>query len=108
MYNSQEIADRIKERAKEQGISVTQLLERCELGKNTISKIAKGTDILTLNFAKIADVLECSTDYLLCRTDNPEIAQPKEENLAIKYLLLVKEHGEAKANEIMRELGYAP
>ena len=29
--------------------------------------------MLTLNFAKIADSLDCSVDYLLGRTDNPEI-----------------------------------
>ena len=40
---------------------------------NTVNKISRGTDILTLNFAKIADYLDCSVDYLLGRTDNPEI-----------------------------------
>ena len=73
MYNSQEIAERIKLRAKEQGYSVNSVLSECELGKNTIAKIGKGTDILTLNFAKIADCLNCSIDYLLGRTNNPEI-----------------------------------
>lgn len=73
MYNSQEIADRIKLRAKEQGISLGELLSACNLGVNTISKISKGKDILTLNFAKIADYLDCSVDYLLGRTDKPEV-----------------------------------
>ena len=73
MYNSQEIANRIKTRAKMQGYSVNSVLAACELGKNTVSKISQGTDILTLNFAKIADYLDCSVDYLLGRTDNPEI-----------------------------------
>ena len=39
-------------------------------GKNTVSKIRQGKDILTLNFAKIADALGCSVDYLLGRTDD--------------------------------------
>lgn len=73
MYNSQEIANRIKLRAKEQGFSVSTVLSSCELGKNTVSKIGQGTDILTLNFARIADYLDCSVDYLLGRTDNPDI-----------------------------------
>ncbi len=73
MYNSQKIAERIKLRAKQQNISVNQLLLNCKLGKNTVAKIANGTDILTLNFAKIADYLDCSVDYLLGRTDIPEI-----------------------------------
>ena len=71
MYNSQIIAERIKEYSKIKNISVNQLLLNCELGKNTVAKMSKGTDILTLNFAKIADYLDCSVDYLLGRTDNP-------------------------------------
>ena len=73
MYNSQEIANRIKSRAKLQGKSLGELLSSCGLGVNTISKISKGTDILTLNFARIADYLDCSVDYLLGRTDNPDV-----------------------------------
>ena len=49
------------------------MLSDCHLGINTVSSIHRGGDILTLNFAKIADYLDCSVDYLLGRTDNPEI-----------------------------------
>lgn len=73
MYNSQDIAKCIKERAKQQGKTIGEVLSECELGINTISKMAKGTDILTQNFAKIADCLDCSVDYLLGRTDKPEV-----------------------------------
>lgn len=79
MYNSQDIAYRIKFMAKERGCSVSAVLSACDLGKNTISKISQGTDILTLNFAKIADYLDCSIDYLLGRTDIPEINKPSED-----------------------------
>lgn len=75
MYNSQEIAERIKQQVKQQGKTLGDMLEACELGINTISKMAKGTDILTKNFARIADYLGCSVDYLLGRTDNPDINQ---------------------------------
>lgn len=73
MYNSTEIAERIKTYAKQQGKPIGEMLSSCGLGKNTVAKIGKGTDILTLNFARIADYLGCSVDYLLGRTDNPEI-----------------------------------
>lgn len=73
VYNSQEIANRIRIRTKQQSKTLGQVLTDCSLGKNTVSKIGAGTDILTLNFAKIADYLDCSVDYLLGRTDNPEI-----------------------------------
>ena len=73
MYNSKEIAERIKKRTKEQGKTLHEVLTECELGINTVSKISSGTDILTLNFAKIADCLDCSVDYLLGRTEDPEL-----------------------------------
>ena len=73
MYISQDIANRIKSRAKERNVNIGEMLSACDLGINTVSKMAKGTDILTKNFAKIADYLDCSVDYLLGRTDKPEI-----------------------------------
>lgn len=73
MYNSQEIAKRIKSTAKSKGINLKIMLSECELGINVISQMAKGNDMLSKNLAKIADYLDCSVDYLLGRTDNPEI-----------------------------------
>lgn len=73
MYDSQLIAERIKNRAKQQGRTLKELMAACGLGINTVSKIRCGADILTLNFAKIADELDCSVDYLLGRTDHPEM-----------------------------------
>ena len=70
-YDSKKIADRIRERAKQQGKPLREVLSDCDLGINTVSKISGGADILTLNFAKIADCLHCSVDYLLGRTDDP-------------------------------------
>ena len=73
MYDSHEIAERIRDRAKNQGKTLRAMLTECNLGINTVSNIDSGHDITTLHFAKIADSLECSVDYLLGRTDNPEI-----------------------------------
>lgn len=73
LYNSLSIAERIKHRAKTQGISIKQLLSLSQLGVNTISKIANGKDIYSKNLAKIADHLNCSVDYLLGRSDSPDV-----------------------------------
>ena len=73
MYDSHNIAERIRERAKKQGKTLRALLGECHLGINTVSYIDSGGDITTLHFAKIADALDCSVDYLLGRTDKPEI-----------------------------------
>ena len=73
MYNSQKIADRIKLQAKTKKITIKDLLANCELGINAISHLAKGQTMAYISIAKIADYLDCSVDYLLGRTDNPEI-----------------------------------
>lgn len=73
MYDSQKIAMRIKSMAKSQNISLKDMLSECSMGINTISQMSKGNDMLSKNLAKIADYLDCSVDYLLGRTDNPEI-----------------------------------
>ena len=72
MYIPKEIAMRIKEQAKGK-ISIKTLLDNCNLGVNTISELSKGKQISYISFAKIADELNCSVDYLLGRTDIPEI-----------------------------------
>ncbi len=73
MYVNQDMATRIKVRAKTQKIAMKTMLSDLELGINLISHLAKGQNITAINLAKIADYLDCSVDYLLGRTDNPEI-----------------------------------
>lgn len=75
MYNSQETVCRIKRRAKEQGIAVLDLQAKCDLGRNALSQAAKSQDgMKARNLFAIAEILDCSVDYLLGRTDSPEIA----------------------------------
>ena len=69
MYDSKEIAKRIKTVARLKMTTVKDILENCELAINTVSKISNGSDIFSLNLAKIADYLDVSVDYLLGRTD---------------------------------------
>ena len=70
MYVSVDISKRIKSKAKEQGVSVKKLLEDVGLGFNTMTNM-KTSMPKADNLAKIADYLDCSVDYLLGRTDNP-------------------------------------
>lgn len=72
MYNSQNVANNIKKQAKSKGVSVKQLLADVGLGFNTMSNM-KTSMPKADNLAKIADYLDCSIDYLMGRTDNPEI-----------------------------------
>lgn len=73
MYDSQNIAFLIKKTAKSKNITIKQLLETCNLNINTISELSKGKQISYLNFATIADCLDVSVDYLLGRTQSPNI-----------------------------------
>lgn len=72
MYNSSAVAARIKDMAKTRGITVKQLLEEAGLGYNMMTMMRTSMPKAD-NLAKLADGLDCSVDYLLGRTDNPEI-----------------------------------
>ena len=74
MFTSNKIAERIKDRAKKQGLTIKDLLSICGTNKNALSTMLSGGYMpRTETIAKIADVLECSVDYLLGRTENPEV-----------------------------------
>lgn len=82
MYNNQKIADRIKKLLKENGTTTKEMTEQIGIGINSISEFAKGKQLSFLTFAKIADYLNCSTDYLLGRSSSPEIYKPINKNLS--------------------------
>lgn len=71
MYITQTIAEAVKTEAKKKKITIKDLLSICELNINTISDFSRGQQISLISFARIADILDCSVDYLLGRTDNP-------------------------------------
>ena len=51
-----------------------QMLIECSLGVNAIRQINDTKGMASFSLAKIADYLDCSVDYLLGRTDNPNIS----------------------------------
>lgn len=72
MRNSQEVAITIKLLAKSKKIAIGKMLSDCDLNKNSLSTMQSGGYLpRTETLAKIADYLDCSVDYLLGRTDNP-------------------------------------
>lgn len=74
MYDTQQTVNLIKQRAKLKKISIGEMLSFCELSKNALSSMqSRGSWLQANNLAKIADYLDCSVDYLLGRTDIPEI-----------------------------------
>lgn len=76
MYNSNNLANRIKNRAKEQGVLLRDMLEACDLNINSLSQMTDKKGLSSFALAHIADYLDCSVDYLLGRTDIPEVNRP--------------------------------
>lgn len=69
--------EKIKELTKKQGISLNDLEERLGLGKNTLYGLKRNQPSAE-RLQQIADYFNVSTDYLLGRTDNPNIAKDDE------------------------------
>lgn len=73
MYSAKITKDRIKQLCKNQKINMEDMLSNCNLGVNAIRQINDIKGMASFSLAKIADYLDCSVDYLLGRTDNPEV-----------------------------------
>jgi DNA-binding Xre family transcriptional regulator len=63
----------IKKQAKIKGIAIKDMLSNLGLGINTLSHMNHGRSLASDSLARIADYLDCSVDYLLGRTDNPDV-----------------------------------
>ena len=72
MYDSNQIAERIKGLAKQRNITIKRLLVDVGLGFNTMSNMRNSMPKAD-NLARFADYFDCSVDYLLGRTDKLEI-----------------------------------
>lgn len=70
--------ERVRELAKKQGLSINQLEEKLNFGKNSLYGLKKSNPNSKI-IEKIADYFNVSTDYLLGRTDNPKIASDNED-----------------------------
>lgn len=85
MYNSQEVAEKIKQTAKLKKISISKMLLDCELNKNTLFTMqSNGYLPRTETLGKIADYLEVSVDYLLGRTNEKNLGSNNENSNIIE------------------------
>lgn len=48
-------------------------METCGFSPNVINQMSDKNGLYSFSLAKIADCLDCSVDYLLGRTDTPEV-----------------------------------
>lgn len=77
MYNSQETISRIKKMATEKGIQMSELQAMCGISENAVTQTEKSQEgMKAKKLYDIAELLECSVDYLLGRTTNPTAIYP--------------------------------
>lgn len=100
MYFSQELKNRIVGLAKQSDMSINKLLDECGLNHNALNQITDSKGMGAFSLAKIADKLDCSVDYLLCRTQNPEAHKTH----ASDYVLNSDDRQLADIIEIYRQL----
>ncbi|MGN0725409.1 MAG: helix-turn-helix domain-containing protein [Treponema sp.] len=81
MYSSNNIADNIRLKSNEKGITISKMLSDIGLGRNVMSHLDNGSMIKADSLAKIADYLEVSVDYLLGRTEEPYIEKISNSNI---------------------------
>ena len=74
MFSNEIFAERVKMLRKQQNIKQSELGEMVGLTYTAISDIERGRRTTTIEkLVAIADYFEVSIDYLVGRTDNPEI-----------------------------------
>lgn len=73
MDNAQ-LANAIKTLCKTKKTTVKSLLEHCNINRNFMYDLEKKVQAPSADkLEAIANYLDCSVDYLLGRTDNPEV-----------------------------------
>lgn len=74
MYSPQITVVRIKELSNSNSLTLKQINETCGLNKNTINLSANSkTGLNAKALFDISDCLNCSVDYLLGKTENPNM-----------------------------------
>lgn len=73
MNNAQEIAKIIRLETSNKNILISKMLNDIGLGRNSMANLDNGSMLRADSLGKIADYLGVSVDYLLGRTENPEV-----------------------------------
>lgn len=67
------IIELIQNEANRRHVSVNKIFMECGIGKDFIANMKKGRIPSTDKFCDLADYLNVSVDYLLGRTNKPEV-----------------------------------
>ena len=69
MLIMRDVAARIEQAIRDNGMRIGGFLKSCGFGPNLLNQMATKTDAQLSTIVTIADKLGCSVDYLLCRSD---------------------------------------
>ena len=86
MLDTVEIAKKIKSCAKNKGIRLCDMLNDLELGVNAISQLSAGKEMSYVTFAKIADYLGVSVDYLLGKEQHTDDIKKRAADIKRRFM----------------------
>lgn len=72
MYSAKTTVERIQGIIRSKKLIQKSVLKNCGISENTLNQMTDNKGISSFYLAKISDELDCSVDYLLGRTDNPQ------------------------------------
>lgn len=83
--NLKETTEKIKEMCGKHNISVDKMLKDSQAGTSTVDNMKKGSAPSIDKIIAIANYFDCSVDYLLGRTENPNVNNGGT-NISQKYI----------------------
>lgn len=72
MYTTQILTERLKAAIKKSGKTQKDILANSGANENALNQLSDKKGISSFTLAKISDEVDCSVDYLLGRTNNPQ------------------------------------
>ena len=74
MFDMKVFGQRMKEQREKKSVTQEFIAKTLGIGKSRVSEMESGKNTTTFtHLIELADYFEVSTDYLLGRTDNPEV-----------------------------------
>lgn len=73
MYLAQVTVDRIQSMIKSKGLVQKEVLKQSGVSENALKQMTDKKGMSSFSLGKIADILDCSVDYLLGRVETPSI-----------------------------------
>lgn len=95
--------DRISRLSKKQGLSVFDLAEKLNLSRNAVYSW-KNSSPKAETLQKVADFFDVSTDYLLGRTDRPNLDSSQEDELTMWFRINTEGLSVDEKQELEEEL----